>query len=175
MQGRYILGAAVFIIVAIGAIFMITKDKTDDSSANIAATEQIKADPAPAPMREENVPSDNRAFAQPKLSEVYFDYDKYGLRSDARSAVGSNIKWLKDNANAKIRLEGHCDERGTSEYNLVLGDRRASAVRRELVRRGVSTSRINTISHGKARPARPNANSESEHQLNRRVVFDVSG
>lgn len=84
---------------------------------------------------------------------AYFGYDRYDLSSDARSALQSQAAWLQAHGSAKVTVEGHCDERGTREYNLALGDRRANSVKNYLVALGVDPSRIHTVSYGKERPA----------------------
>lgn len=100
---------------------------------------------------------------------VYFGYDRYDLTPEAQSQLQKQAAWLNAYPNTAIMIEGHCDERGTREYNLALGDRRANAVRDYLVALGVSPSRIQTISYGKERPA-VIAFDESGHALNRRAV-----
>jgi len=101
--------------------------------------------PAPAPPAAAVVP------ASP-LKDVFFDFDKYNIKDDQKAALNDNIAWLKSNANAKITIEGHCDERGTVEYNLALGERRAKATKDYMVAAGVAADRIAVISYGKERP-----------------------
>lgn len=98
---------------------------------------------------------------------VYFGFDQYNLSSDAQSILDSNIAKLKSGSQ-HIRLEGHADERGTREYNLALGERRANAVLQYLVANGVAKNRVETISYGKERPADP-GHDESAWAKNRRV------
>ena len=83
---------------------------------------------------------------------MFFDFDAYTLRDDSRSALDANAKLLRDNPSAHIVIEGHCDERGTVEYNQALGERRAQAARDYLVQAGIAEARIQTISYGKERP-----------------------
>jgi len=83
---------------------------------------------------------------------VFFAFDKSELSSDARGTLGRQAAWLKQWSNQRLTIEGHCDERGTREYNLALGERRANAVKDYLVASGVSASRLSTISYGKERP-----------------------
>lgn len=84
--------------------------------------------------------------------DAYFDYDSADLRDDARGALDADAKMLADHAKASLTIEGHCDERGTPEYNLALGERRANAAKDYLVAHGVDGSRIETISYGEERP-----------------------
>ena len=97
---------------------------------------------------------------------VYFDFDSYSVRADAAPVLEAQAAWLNRYPSVMIRIEGNADERGTREYNLALGARRANAVRDFLVSRGVSSSRINTVSYGKERPIDPGT-SEDAYQRNR--------
>lgn len=106
------------------------------------------------------------------LQTVYFDYDKYTIRSDARGSLKANASWLKSNPGATIQVEGHCDERGTIEYNLALGERRANAAKNYLVRMGIDSSRLSTISYGEERPS-ATGSEESAWSQNRRAEFVV--
>jgi peptidoglycan-associated lipoprotein len=103
---------------------------------------------------------------------VFFDYDSSVIRGDAQDVLSAQADWLKKNGNVRILIEGHADERGTREYNLALGERRASAVKSYLVSVGVESSRIETVSYGKERPAVVGSNDESFAQ-NRRGVTVV--
>lgn len=104
------------------------------------------------------------------LKTIYFDFDEYNLRSDARAALDANAKVLQDDPEMKIVIEGHCDERGTDEYNLALGERRAQAAKDYLVRLGVDAARVSIISFGETRPAAP-GHDEDSWALNRRGDF----
>lgn len=106
------------------------------------------------------------------LMPVYFDFDQYDLRDDARATLAANAKGLQDNAGANIAIEGHCDERGTIEYNLALGEKRAKAAYDYLVSYGISGSRLTTISFGEDRPADP-GHDETAWAKNRRAEFVV--
>jgi peptidoglycan-associated lipoprotein len=92
---------------------------------------------------------------------VFYDYDKSDLKPEARRQIERWAAFLKTNANATITIEGHCDERGTREYNLALGARRAAAARDYLVSLGVNANRVETVSYGKERPLDPRANEEA--------------
>lgn len=89
----------------------------------------------------------------PELKTVYFDYDSDVLKAQARSTLKANAAWLKDHADIRVQITGNCDQRGTVEYNLALGERRADAVRDYYARLGVEAARISTISYGKERLA----------------------
>jgi len=103
-----------------------------------------------------------------------FDFDKSEIRSSDASTLNDQAAWLKRYPNVTIVVEGHCDERGTREYNLALGERRANAVKEYLASRGISANRIDTISYGKERPAVLGSN-ESAWQQNRRGVSVIRG
>lgn len=104
---------------------------------------------------------------------IFFGYDRYDLSSEARSVLDAQAQWLAQYPTLSITVEGHSDERGTREYNLALGERRANSVKNYLVATGVDASRINTISYGKERPAVPGS-SDSAWSQNRRGVTKVN-
>jgi len=104
------------------------------------------------------------------LKDVSFSYDSSELDGQARDVLSANAAWLKENPRARTEIEGHCDERGTVEYNLALGARRAKAAKDYLVSLGVSAGRLSTISYGEELPV-CREQSESCYQRNRRVHF----
>jgi peptidoglycan-associated lipoprotein len=112
------------------------------------------------------------AVASP-LKDVYFEYDRYAILEDQKATLNQNVAWLKANPGVKVTIEGHCDERGTVEYNLGLGDRRARAVREYLVAGGIPADRLATISYGKERP-QVLGHDENAWKWNRRVRFAAS-
>jgi peptidoglycan-associated lipoprotein len=107
------------------------------------------------------------------LQDAYFDYDASDLRDDARTNLSANAEWLKRYPSIQVLVEGHCDERGTSAYNLALGDRRSNAARDYLESLGVSSSRVRTVSYGKERPFCTDA-TEDCYQQNRRAHFVIT-
>ncbi len=106
------------------------------------------------------------------LKEIHFDFDKYDIRPGDAKILDSNAKWLKSNDAMLLLIEGHCDERGTNEYNLALGERRAKATMNYLVSQGVQASRITIISYGEERPLCTEKN-EACWAKNRRAAFLV--
>jgi peptidoglycan-associated lipoprotein len=108
----------------------------------------------------------------PDLRDIYFDFDKYDIRPGDAKVLDANAAWLKSRDNYLVLIEGHCDERGTNEYNLALGERRAKAAMNYLVSQGVQASRITIISYGEERPACSEKN-ESCWSRNRRAHFLV--
>ncbi len=132
------------------------------------------------PMLEETVvqPAPGRAVsaqagseASP-LKDVFFGYDTAAVRDDQQAALNDDVRWLKANSGAKVRIEGHCDERGTAEYNLGLGERRAAAVKNYLISAGIPAARISTVSYGKERPFVA-GHDETAWQQNRRAHLEI--
>lgn len=103
---------------------------------------------------------------------IYFDYDKSEIRPDAREILAQHAKTLMENPKIKLLIEGHCDERGTIEYNLALGERRANAVKKYFVSYGLDANRFSIISYGKERPFDPRSTPEAWAK-NRRAVFVI--
>jgi peptidoglycan-associated lipoprotein len=134
--------------------------------------------PPPAPMAEAPAAPAYAPGSQEDLvatvgtDRVFFAYDSYALDETARAVLQRQADWLQQNTSVRLTIEGHCDERGTREYNLALGDRRASAVRSFLVSLGVDPNRLNTISYGKERPEVLGSDEES-FAKNRRGVSMV--
>lgn len=104
---------------------------------------------------------------------IFFATDSYSLSTEARQVLDAQAAWLQQYPNLSVTIEGHADERGTREYNLALGERRANSVRNYLSALGIGPSRVNTVSYGKERPAVPGAN-ESAWSQNRRGVTKVN-
>jgi peptidoglycan-associated lipoprotein len=133
-------------------------------STNATATVSVAAPPPPPPP-----PAREPDFNQ-EVRDAYFDYDKADIRPDARVALSTTADFLKKYPSIKVTIEGHCDERGSTEYNLGLGDRRASAVKQYLVSLGVSAGSLSTVSFGKEKPFCMDHN-EACWQQNRRGHF----
>ena len=110
--------------------------------------------------------------AEKPLADVLFDYDSSTLRDDGRAAASRNADYLKRWTSVRITVEGHADTRGTSEYNLALGERRSTAVRDYLTSRGIGADRLRTVSYGEERPKHDNAREETR-RLNRRAALVV--
>ena len=124
--------------------------------------------PAPEPVR----PAPKDFVAVDALKPIHFDFDRYDIRPGDRRILDANAQWLKQNANQLVLIEGHCDERGTNEYNLGLGERRARATMDYLVGQGVRATRFTIVSYGEERPACTEHN-ESCWKQNRRAAFLV--
>ncbi len=104
------------------------------------------------------------------LGDVFFDFDKSGLRSDAVAQLKTNANWIQSTGGRKVIIEGHCDERGTNEYNLALGERRANSTKDYIVNLGVEPARLKTVSYGEEKPFVEGHNEEAWAQ-NRRAHF----
>jgi peptidoglycan-associated lipoprotein len=129
--------------------------------------------PAPPPPPTEEVLSVEELF-KAKVKDIYFDYDKSDIRDDAKPVLAANADFLKLNPSIKFTIEGHCDERGSEEYNIGLGDRRATATKDYLISLGISSDRINTITYGKEKPVCTDKTEEC-YQKNRRSHFVLAG
>jgi len=127
---------------------------------------------APAAPAQTPRPSPREFMAVAALKEVYFDFDKYDIRPEDAKTLDANAAWLKSNADNLVLIEGHCEERGTNEYNLALGERRAKATMNYLVSQGIQANRITIISYGEERPV-CNEKTEACWAKNRRANFLV--
>src|SRR5712671_6984166 len=133
------------------------------------ATTRVTVSSAPVAQTATPSPSEEDLFGQ-TVKDVYFDYDKSDISSSQQASVQSDAQFLGQHSNVSFTIEGHCDERGSTEYNLALGDQRASSVKSALVSAGVGASRVKTISYGKEKPFCMESN-ESCWQQNRRGHF----
>jgi len=115
----------------------------------------------------DEIRAEQAASAEAGLRDVFFAYDSWAITEEGRQALSRDGEWIKSNPNALLKVEGHCDERGTSAYNLVLGEKRAKAVRNYLVELGVGANRLSVVSYGKERPS-CTEHAESCYQQNRR-------
>lgn len=142
--------------------------KGPGGSTEATARITVSAPPPPPPPPAPTVTIEE-LFAQ-NVKDAFFDYDKADIRADARAALAQTAQFLRSYAQVRVTIEGHCDERGSTEYNLALGDRRAQAVRQFLISLGIAADRLETVSWGKERPFCTDSN-ESCWQQNRRGHF----
>lgn len=110
--------------------------------------------------------------ASSPMKDIYFDFDRYDLSAEARTILRANAEWLKANSTARVEIEGHCDDRGTNEYNLALGAKRAQSAREYLATLGVAAERLSTISYGEEIPMCTDQ-TESCWRQNRRARFVI--
>jgi len=143
--------------------------------------EQPKVEKVEEPVVKEPVLSEEEIFLQKSLEQInrekplaniYFDYDKALIREDAKPVLEANSSWLNKFKTIKILIEGHCDERGTEEYNLALGEKRAKNTMDYLTTLGIAANRMRIISYGKSQPVDP-SHDEAAWQKNRRAQFMV--
>jgi peptidoglycan-associated lipoprotein len=142
---------------------------TDDAAARAAAAERARIE-AEAARRREEIARAREILA----TSVHFDFDSYSIREDSRQALDAKLPFLRAEPAIRLSVAGHADERGSTEYNLALGMRRAQAVREYLGNLGVSEGRIEVTSFGEERPLDPGQN-EAAWARNRRAEFDVAG
>jgi peptidoglycan-associated lipoprotein len=135
----------------LGAGSLLAKADTSDTAAR--QMDEIRAEQA--------------ASAAAGLRDIFFNYDSWTISEDQRQDLSRDADWMKSNGSAMVKVEGHCDERGTTAYNLVLGEKRAKAVRNYLVELGISANRLSVVSYGKERPSCLE-HAESCYQQNRR-------
>lgn len=162
--------------------------KTEEAAPKPAALPAPKAE-APRPSAPAKGPTDAERLAMEREVEraqrlraemlafesehIYFDYDRSEVKPEAQEILKKKAEWLKKNSQFQVKIEGHCDERGTNEYNLALGDRRAQAAAKFLGALGIATNKISTISFGEERPADP-GHDEKAWAKNRRDEFKLS-
>jgi len=144
---------------------------TDDEAARRAKEQAdreaaLKAQAA----REAAMKKAAAALTDLNIQNIYFDFDRSNIREDAREILKANAEIFRQKADAKIIVEGHCDERGTAEYNMALGERRAQETKQYLTNLGIDASRITTISYGEERPA-DDRSTEDAWAMNRRAQF----
>jgi len=146
------------------------KTAAGSGAAATARSTATRGGPATAAGSERPAPSEFVASAD--LQDIHFDFDRYELRDTDRQVLDRHAAWMKEHAGTLMLVEGHCDERGTAEYNISLGERRAKATANYLTSRGVGSERITIISYGEQRPVCRDAN-EACWQKNRRAHFLV--
>jgi peptidoglycan-associated lipoprotein len=166
-------------LLAAGLLLAACETTPEEAAVTRGAGEAVAPPRAAPPMMEEEVamipalkPGTYEELVANVGDRVFFDFDKYDIRPDAQVRLESQADWLNRYRGITVSIEGHCDERGTREYNLALGERRANAVKNYLVALGVDPNRVTTISYGKERPAVEGSNEYSWSQ-NRRGVLIV--
>ncbi|MBM3482683.1 MAG: peptidoglycan-associated lipoprotein Pal [Alphaproteobacteria bacterium] len=159
---------------ALLAILAACESTPDESAATNGQTNESATDGSSGDGVSEStvVPGSQEDLAQNVGDRVYFDFDSSVLSPEARQTLEGQAEWLKKYADVRFSVEGHCDERGTREYNLALGERRAAAAKNYLVALGIDGSRLDTISYGKERPYAL-GHDDSAWSQNRRAVSMV--
>jgi len=169
-------------LMMLAVVFMVTgcasKKKGDIGDVRVEERQDITAGPLdgtevyPGQAMGGVTPGTQQDLVVNVGDRVFFGYDQYGLTPEAQHTLEMQAEWLKRYPNVNVTIAGHCDERGTREYNLALGERRASAAKDYLTALGVPASRISTISYGKERPA-VLGSTPSAWSQNRRAVTEV--
>ncbi len=196
MKRKWVVFAVVFALIAAGCCPFSKKPITQQPKTEqpVAAVEQSTASQQPTTPAEEpptakptevataakggeipptRIPEEEPLKFEPSSFEsVYFDFDKYNIRADQQNKLKTLFDYLKNNPKVSILIEGHCDERGTDEYNLVLGEQRALSTRNFLIALGISPKRLYTISYGEEKPADSEHNEEAWAK-NRRCEFKI--
>ncbi len=162
------LALAVFLAASLATLGCASRKRVSvDTPPPPPPPTETETPPPPPPSSTGGESSDTQSSA---LQDAFFDYDDASLRSDAKAALEANAKYLDRSSGTNVVVEGHCDERGSVEYNLALGERRARAAKEFLVSYGVAGNRLTTISYGKERPFDP-GHDESAWAKNRRAHF----
>ncbi len=168
-------------VLALGVSACATKKKElppapppQNERPTVPQPPQTRGEAPPAAVGSTTIPGSAADFvAQSGSDHVLFQYDSYEIDDTARTILGKQAEWLARYPSVKVTIEGHADERGTREYNLALGDRRATAAKNFLAAQGVATARMSTISYGKERPAEAGSD-EAAWAQNRRAVTVVA-
>lgn len=179
----YNLVAAITLLL--GACAPSATGKPDNSAAGAGARPPVgdqrsgvdqgktgEADTGSSSLKDLQEGKSSKTAASSPLQDVFFEFDRYDLTSDGRTTLRANADWLKKNPSSRIEIEGHCDERGTNEYNLALGAKRAQAARDFLTSLGITADRLSTISYGEEIPVCKEP-SESCWKQNRRARFVI--
>lgn len=168
---RLPISNGILIIALIGLTACTTKPP---ASANVAQAPTVARPRTPSPVISSIIPGSAQDFKVNVGDTVHFALNKYNIESGDQQTLGKQATWLERYPGVRVIIEGHCDERGTREYNLALGARRANSVKEYLVSQGVASGRIETISYGKERPVCTQSD-ESCWSHNRRAVTTISG
>ena len=167
------LGGALVLAGCAGKRDVLPPAATQPAPPPPAPIDQAQTVPPPADVGSRALPGSQAALVEAAGSDtIHFAFDRYDIDDEARSILTRQARWLQDNGNVNAMIEGHTDERGTREYNLALGERRANAAKNFLVAQGVATGRLTTVSYGKERPAAEGSN-EAAWAQNRRAVTVV--
>ena len=163
-----LLVALGFLLSGCGCFYQAVKGETPPPPPPARVETPPPAPPAPPPARVETPPPPPAPAVS--LQDINFDFDKYNIRFQDAETLKKNYEWFKQNPGQKARIEGHCDERGTTEYNLALGQRRADSTKTYLTNLGVDSAVLETVSYGKEKPLCKEKNEECWAK-NRRAHF----
>ena len=175
MFKKLLILVSIFSLTSCGSVFKKNTINKNEAEKDNFSIEDTTKDQAYQPIENAGQAEELNKAAAEEESEVevqdriFFTYDSAELSSDAKKILDNQALWLKSDASVKITVEGHCDEKGTREYNIALGDKRATAAKNYLVSGGIETSRIKTVSYGKEHPVYFGSE-ESVISKNRRAV-----
>ena len=169
----YKLLVSAFLVLFVAACATKPKDAADSSGSGSSSSDSSVEGTISETAGSGIVKGSQEDFIVNVGDRVFFGYDSSDLDSDALELLQDQVAWLKQNSNVSVTIEGHCDERGTREYNLALGEKRAQAVKNYLIGLGISPDRVSTVSYGKERPAVVGSNDGAWAQ-NRRSVTIVN-
>jgi peptidoglycan-associated lipoprotein len=186
IQKRFLVSAALLVV----AVFLLTvscaskKSTVQQQRPTGLPTETVGGESTeeeqveePDVIMEEDLQAlrqlEREALQEGALADIYFDFNRYNLKPEAQKRLEKTAEWLLESPAVRILIEGHCDERGTQEYNLALGQRRAASVQKYLQSLGVDSARVETVSYGEERPADPGHN-EAAWAKNRRAHFTIT-
>ncbi|MBI3399347.1 MAG: peptidoglycan-associated lipoprotein Pal [Deltaproteobacteria bacterium] len=187
----FVLAISAMLFIAAGCAQTVKKEESVQKSAEPSSQVQapqpeekaVAKEEAPAPQKEEKVAEQpiqeevqtakaakesavkdevsEMVERQGRLLTIYFDFDRFTIRDDMKPVLEKDAEWLKKNPGIKIQVQGHCDERGTNEYNIALGERRARSIKEYLINYGINQLRLSTISYGEEKPADPGHTEEA--------------
>ena len=164
---------SIFMVLFVAACATTPKDSADSSgSGSSSSGSDVSSEGAITETTGSGIVSGSQEDLIVNVGDrVFFGYDSSDLDSDALELLQDQVAWLKQNSDVKVTIEGHCDERGTREYNLALGEKRAQAVKNYLIGLGINPDRVSTISYGKERPAVVGSNDGAWAQNRRSVTL----
>lgn len=171
MKAMQMLKIALVVLVVFGGLIGCASKSAQDEESKVYPFDMKQQEEAKGvddkSMHGENVPSHDSVAG---MERIHFDFDQFTLSAEARRVLGENAKYLQANAGVQAVIEGHCDERGSDEYNLALGESRALAAKNYLISLGINASRLSVISYGEEKPL-VNAATEDAWAQNRRAEF----
>ncbi|NOY53940.1 MAG: peptidoglycan-associated lipoprotein Pal [Deltaproteobacteria bacterium] len=168
---NWVVGIIMFGLMVLLALSGCARNKAAVKAETTSPSAEQQAATATKGIQESDVLTEEIQPIQPKeMADVYFAYDRFDLSPEARSTLADNAAWMENHAGTTVVIEGHCDDRGSSQYNLALGDRRAKSAYNYLINLGVAADRISTISYGEEKPV-CTEQTESCWSRNRRVHF----
>lgn len=177
---RVMIGVLVVLVMV--AFFNSCQKKVATEPVKEAPTTKVEAVDEKAPQIEKPQLTEEEIFQRNTLEEVnrqgylqkiHFEYDKYNVKDDMKPIMAQNAEWLLQHPAVEIRIEGHCDERGTTEYNIALGEKRAEAAKNYLVSLGMNPAKIKIVSYGKSKPLVQGVD-EATYFQNRRAEFVIT-